>query len=92
MSRFPEKSPDSRNNFSYVPKQRLLELSPPVKEDCKARQVRGKVILLPDIDFSVDNPQNVALEASEPLDHEQENLKRKKFKNKIVVSVELLRT
>ena len=30
VSRFPEKSPDSRNNFSYVPKQRLLELSPPV--------------------------------------------------------------
>jgi len=30
VSRFPEISPDSRNNFSYVPKQRLLELSPPV--------------------------------------------------------------
>ena len=30
VSRFPEKSPDSRNNFSYVPEQRLLELSPPV--------------------------------------------------------------
>ena len=30
VSRFPEKSPDSRNNFGFVPKQRLLELSPPV--------------------------------------------------------------
>ena len=30
VSRFPEKSSDSRNNFGFVPKQRLLELSPPV--------------------------------------------------------------
>ena len=30
VSRFPEKSPDSRrNNFSFVPRQRLLELSTP---------------------------------------------------------------
>ena len=30
VSRFPAKSPDSRNNFFFVPKQCLLELSPPV--------------------------------------------------------------
>ena len=33
LEKFPsvlEKFPDSRNNFGFVPKQRLLELSPPV--------------------------------------------------------------
>ena len=30
VSRFPAKSPDSRNKFVFVPKQPLLELSPPV--------------------------------------------------------------
>ena len=30
VSRFPEKTPDSRTNFGFVPKKRLLELSPPV--------------------------------------------------------------
>ena len=29
-SRFPAKSPDSRNKFVFLPKQPLLELSPPV--------------------------------------------------------------
>ena len=31
VSRFPAKSPDSRNKFVFLPKQPLLELSPPVK-------------------------------------------------------------
>ena len=31
VSRFPEKSRDSRNKFVFLPKQPLLELSPPVK-------------------------------------------------------------
>ena len=30
VSRFLEKSPDSRNNFGFLPKQRLFELSAPV--------------------------------------------------------------
>ena len=30
VSRFPAKSPDSRNKFVFLPKQPLLELSPPV--------------------------------------------------------------
>ena len=30
VSRFPAKSPDSRNEFVFLPKQPLLELSPPV--------------------------------------------------------------
>ena len=30
VSRFPAKSPDSRKNFVFLPKQTLLELSPPV--------------------------------------------------------------
>ena len=30
VSLLQEKSPDSRNNFGFVQKQRLLELSPPV--------------------------------------------------------------
>ena len=38
MSRFPEKSPDSRSNFGFVPKKRLLELSPPVFLDLKKRK------------------------------------------------------
>ena len=41
MSRFPEKSPDSRSNFGFVPKQRLLELSPPV---FIAKFVRSKFV------------------------------------------------
>ena len=31
VSRFPAKSPDSRNKFVFRPKQPLLELSPPVQ-------------------------------------------------------------
>ena len=31
VSRFPAKSPDSRNKFVFLPKQPLLELSPPVR-------------------------------------------------------------
>ena len=31
VSRFPAKSPDSRKKFVFLPKQPLLELSPPVK-------------------------------------------------------------
>ena len=31
VSRFPAKSPDSRNKFVFLPKQPLLELSPPVQ-------------------------------------------------------------
>ena len=31
VSRFPAKSPDSRNKFVFLPKQPLLELSAPVK-------------------------------------------------------------
>ena len=31
VSRFPAKYPDSRNKFVFLPKQPLLELSPPVK-------------------------------------------------------------
>ena len=31
VSRFPAKSPDSRNQFVFLPKQPLLELSPPVE-------------------------------------------------------------
>ena len=30
VSRFPAKSPDSRNKFVFLPKQPSLELSPPV--------------------------------------------------------------
>ena len=30
VSRFPAKSPDSRNKFVFLPKQPLLELSPPL--------------------------------------------------------------
>ena len=30
VSQFPAKSPDSRKNFVFLPKQTLLELSPPV--------------------------------------------------------------
>ena len=30
VSRFPAKSPDSRNKFVFLPKQPLLDLSPPV--------------------------------------------------------------
>ena len=30
VSQFPANSPDSRNNFFFLPKQPLLELSPPV--------------------------------------------------------------
>ena len=30
VSQFPAKSPDSRNKFVFLPKQPLLELSPPV--------------------------------------------------------------
>ena len=31
VSRFPAKTPDSRNKFVFLPKQPLLELSPPVE-------------------------------------------------------------
>ena len=34
VSRFPAKSPDSRNKFVFLPKQPLLELSPPVRFNC----------------------------------------------------------
>ena len=37
VSRFPAKSPDSRNKFVFLPKQPLLELSPPVKIRARIR-------------------------------------------------------
>ena len=39
VSRFPAKSPDSRNKFVFLPKQPLLELSPPVTNiyQCKKK-------------------------------------------------------
>ena len=37
VSRFPAKSPDSRNKFVFLPKQPLLELSPPVVDKLTAQ-------------------------------------------------------
>ena len=37
VSRFPAKSPDSRKKFVFLPKQPLLELSPPVLERVSLR-------------------------------------------------------
>jgi len=48
VSRFPEKSPDSRNNFGFVLKQRLLELSPPVTqlESFDTNRLKLKLIII----------------------------------------------
>ena len=40
VSRFPAKSPDSRNKFVFLPKQPLLELSPPVVVFYKMESIR----------------------------------------------------
>ena len=45
VSRFPEKFPDSRNNFGFVPKQRLLELSPPVSQNALNKDLEKAVTI-----------------------------------------------
>ena len=51
VSRFPAKSPDSRNKFVFLPKQRLLELLPPVTIQSslphnKIGQYKANIILI----------------------------------------------
>ena len=41
VSRFPAKSPDSRNKFVFLPKQPLLELSSPVSRIPVTRTLKG---------------------------------------------------
>ena len=42
VSRFPAKSPDSQNKFVFLPKQSLLELSPPVTTTTTTKKEKNR--------------------------------------------------